>query len=145
MGWVSGGRWHRNILQLKLTTQLASSRFLQQGVAHFLAEGGYASYLRRYRQRLRLQRDRLLDLLGNWPVPLKATAPQGGLALWVEFPPEVDTLSLYAKTLKEGIVITPGSLFSVSGKFSNCLRISFAHPWNEARTDALQRLPALMF
>jgi len=145
LGWVSGGRWHRNILQLKLTTQLASSRFLQQGVAHFLAEGGYASYLRRYRQRLRLQRDHLLDLLGNWPVPLKATAPQGGLALWVELPPEVDTLSLYAKTLKEGIVITPGSLFSVSGKFSNCLRISFAHPWNEARTDALQRLPALMF
>ena len=145
LGWVSAGRWHRNILQLKLTTQLASSRFLQQGVAHFLAEGGYASYLRRYRQRLRLQRDRLLDLLGNWPVPLKATAPQGGLALWVELPPEVDTLSLYAKTLKEGIVITPGSLFSVSGKFSNCLRISFAHPWNEARTDALQRLPALMF
>jgi len=131
-------------MQLKLTSQLASSRFLQQGVADFIAEGGYSSFLRRYRQSLRQQRDHLLTLLGDWPVPLRATSPHGGLALWVELPPEVDTLSLYAETLKEGIVITPGSLFSVSGKFSNCLRISFAHPWNGARVAALQRLSELV-
>ncbi|MHA7925515.1 MAG: aminotransferase-like domain-containing protein [Marinobacter sp.] len=144
LGWVSGGRWHQKIMQLKLTSQLASSRFLQQGVADFIAEGGYSSFLRRYRQSLRQQRDHLLTLLGDWPVPLRATSPHGGLALWVELPPEVDTLSLYAETLKEGIVITPGSLFSVSGKFSNCLRISFAHPWNGARVAALQRLSELV-
>jgi DNA-binding transcriptional MocR family regulator len=144
LGWVSGGRWHQKIMQLKLTSQLASSRFLQQGVADFIAEGGYSSFLRRYRQSLRQQRDHLLTLLGDWPVPLRATSPHGGLALWVELPPEVDTLSLYAETLKEGIVITPGSLFSVSGKFSNCLRISFAHPWNGPRVAALQRLSELV-
>lgn len=145
LGWVAGGRWHRKILQLKLTSQLASSRFLQKGVAEFMTEGGYTSFLRRYRQSLRLQRDYLLDLLGAWPMPLRATAPHGGLALWVELPSEVDTLSLYARTLKEGIVITPGSLFSVSGKFSNCLRISFAHPWNDARVTALKRLSELVY
>lgn len=144
LGWVSGGRWHQQIMQLKLTSQLASSRFLQQGVADFIAEGGYSSLLRRYRQSLRQQRDHLLTLLGDWPLPLRATAPSGGLALWVELPPEVDTLSLYAETLKEGIVITPGSLFSVSGRFSNCLRISFAHPWNGARIAALHRLSELV-
>lgn len=144
LGWVSGGRWHQKILRLKLTSQLASSRFLQQGVANFIAEGGYTSFLRRHRHNLRLQRDRLLDQLDSWPIPLRATAPNGGLALWVELPPEVDTLRLYTKTLEEGIVITPGSLFSVSGKFSNCLRISFAHPWNEARVSALRRLSTLV-
>lgn len=144
LGWVAGGRWHHKILQLKLTSQLASSRFLQQGVADFIAEGGYSSFLRRYRHSLSQQRDHLLELLGDWPVPLRATAPHGGLALWVELPPEVDTLSLYAKTLKEGIIITPGSLFSVSGKFSNCLRISFAHPWDNARVAALRRLSELV-
>lgn len=145
LGWVAGGRWHRNILQLKLTSQLASSRFLQQGVADFMSEGGYTSFLRRYRQSLRVQRDHLLGLLGAWPMPLRATAPHGGLALWVELPSEVNTLSLYARTLEEGIVITPGSLFSVSGKFSNCLRISFAHPWNDARVTALRRLSELIY
>lgn len=31
LGWVSGGRWHKKILQLKLTSQLASSRFCRKG------------------------------------------------------------------------------------------------------------------
>ncbi|MBW4933143.1 aminotransferase-like domain-containing protein [Marinobacter sp. F4206] len=144
MGWVSGGRWHSKIRQLKLTSQLASSRFLQEGVAEFITEGGYTAFLRRYRQSLRLQRDQLLELLGNWPVPLRATTPRGGLTLWVELPEEIDTLRLYSRTLAEGIVITPGSLFSVSGRFGNCLRISYAHPWTADRTAALERLPELI-
>lgn len=144
LGWVSGGRWHEKILTLKLTSQLASSQFLQEGVAGFIAEGGYASFLRRQRQDLRLRRDQLLELLSGWNVSLRATTPQGGLALWVELQEEVDTLRLYGRALEEGIVITPGSLFSVSGKFSNCLRISFAHSWNAARVAALKRLPELM-
>ncbi|WP_228264129.1 aminotransferase-like domain-containing protein [Marinobacter alexandrii] len=144
LGWVSGGRWHSKILQLKLTSQLASSRFLQQGVAEFIAEGGYTAFLRRFRQSLQLQRDQLLGLIGAWPVPLRATTPQGGLTLWAELPDDVDTLGLYSRALEEGIVITPGSLFSVSGSFSNCLRISFAHRWNEARVGAVKRLSELV-
>lgn len=144
LGWVSGGRWHDEILKLKLTSQLASSRFLQEGVAGFIAEGGYASFLRRHRQDLRRRRDQLLELLSGWNVSLRVTTPHGGLALWVELQEDVDTLRLYGRALEEGIVITPGNLFSVSGKFSNCLRISFAHPWNAARVSALKRLPELM-
>lgn len=144
LGWISGGRWHEKILKLKLTSQLASSRFLQEGVAAFIAEGSFASFLRRHRQDLRLRRDQLLEILSGWDLPLRATTPHGGLALWVELQEEVDTLRLYGRAIEEGIVITPGSLFSVSGKFSNCLRISFAHPWNDARVAALKRLPALM-
>ncbi|TNF00787.1 MAG: PLP-dependent aminotransferase family protein [Gammaproteobacteria bacterium] len=145
LGWISGARWHEKILKLKLTSQLASSRFLQKGVAGFITEGGYASFLRRRRQELRQQRDQLLELLADWDVPLRATVPNGGLALWVELQEEVDTLCLFRTALAEGIVITPGTLFSVSGKFTNCLRISFAHPWNEDRVAALRRLPELMF
>ncbi|MGB1838440.1 PLP-dependent aminotransferase family protein, partial [Marinobacter adhaerens] len=144
LGWVSGGRWHDEIVKLKLTSQLASSRFLQEGVAGFIAEGGYASFLRRHRQDLRRRRDQLLELLSGWNVSLRVTTPHGGLALWVELQEDVDTLRLYGRALQEGIVITPGNLFSVSGKFSNCLRISFAHPWNAARVSALKRLPELM-
>lgn len=144
LGWISGGRWHDDIVRLKLTSQLASSRFIQRGVADFFADGGYAAYLRRYRQQLQRQRDQLLDLLGTWPVPIRATSPAGGLALWLELPEHVDTIKLYNRALEEGVVITPGELFSMSGKFSNCLRLSFAHPWTRARAEALMRLPSLM-
>ena len=70
--------------------------------------------------------------------------PEGGLAVWVELPAEVDTLASYTQALEQGVVITPGPLFSVSGQFRNCLRLSFAHPWDERRTRALNLLPELL-
>lgn len=37
LGWIEAGRWHTQVLQMKLVTQLASSRFMQQGVTEFFA------------------------------------------------------------------------------------------------------------
>lgn len=144
LGWVSGARWHDRILHLKLVTQLASSRYLQQGVAEYMADGSFLSHLRRQRHELRANRDRLIALLHTWPGEVRVSTPQGGLAVWVELPEHVDTLASYMPALQQGVIITPGQLFSVSGQFGNCLRISFAHPWNVARTEALGRLPGLL-
>jgi len=145
LGWISGGRWHARILHLKLVTQLASSRFLQRGVAEFMADGGLTAYLRRLRIELRERRDHLLSLLQAWPGEVRVSAPQGGLAVWVELADTVDTLAIYPEALRAGVVITPGPLFSVSGKFRNCLRLSYAHPWTTAREAALKQLPELLY
>ncbi|MBJ6138934.1 PLP-dependent aminotransferase family protein [Marinobacter litoralis] len=144
LGWVCGGRWHSAILQMKLTSQLASSRFVQQGVETYIKEGDFAAFLRKLRFRLRKQRDQLLEHLANCPLAVRTTAPQGGLAVWVEFPGAINTIDIYSKALDEGIVITPGNLFSGSDRFGNCLRISFAHPWDNQRTRALTRILELV-
>ncbi|BFM06107.1 PLP-dependent aminotransferase family protein [Halioxenophilus aromaticivorans] len=144
LGWVSGARWHGRIQHLKLVTQLASSRFLQQGVAVFMADGSYGAHLRRQRQQLRTNRDQLLAQLHSWPGPVRASVPEGGLAAWVELPGHVDTLAAYPLGLEQGVVITPGPLFSVSGQFSHCLRISFAHGWDAKRMAALAQLASVL-
>jgi DNA-binding transcriptional MocR family regulator len=144
LGWVSGARWHKKILHLKLVTQLASSRYQQQGVAEFMRDGSYAAHLRRQRNELRTQRDRLIASLHAWPGEVRVSTPLGGLAVWLELPEAVDTLAAYPVALQQGVVITPGPLFSVSGQFRNCLRISFAHPWDDRRIEALGQLPALL-
>ncbi len=144
LGWISGARWHQRILHLKLVTQLASSRYQQQGVAEFLRDGSYATHLRRQRNELRTQRDRLIASLHAWPGEIRVSTPLGGLAVWLELPESIDTLSAYPAALQQGVVITPGPLFSVSGQFRNCLRISYAHPWDERRIEALSRLPELL-
>ncbi|SFJ90448.1 DNA-binding transcriptional regulator, MocR family, contains an aminotransferase domain [Marinobacter persicus] len=144
LGWIAGGRWHDRILHLKLVTQLASSRYLQQGVADFMREGALHAHLRRERLRLREQRDELLGDIRQWPGTVGVSVPQGGLALWLELPDTCDTLAVYQAALQAGIVITPGPLFSASGDYTNGLRLSFAHPWNDRRRGALQRLPALL-
>lgn len=141
LGWISGARWHHRILRMKLVTQLASSRYLQQGVAEFMKDGSLASHLRRQRQELRVNRDRLIASIHAWPTDVQVSIPQGGLAVWIELPAEVDVLSAYLPALEHGVVITPGPLFSVSGQFTNCLRIGFAHHWNRTRSEALGWLP----
>ncbi|WP_221796640.1 PLP-dependent aminotransferase family protein [Oceanobacter mangrovi] len=152
IGWVCGGRWHRQILQLKMITQLASSRSLQQGIADFIAEGHYSAHLKRQKYQLRYQRDQLLAYLRGWQTSHKISVPEGGLALWLEFgtktglqqPADTDALALYPKALQQKIVITPGPLFSASGQFGHCIRLSFAHDWNPQRLQALTTLRGLM-
>ncbi|MBU2875761.1 PLP-dependent aminotransferase family protein [Marinobacter salexigens] len=144
LGWVSGGRWHDRILHLKLVTQLATSRYLQEGVAEYMADGSLGSHLRRQRNELRINRDHLIASLQAWPCEVRVSNPLGGLAIWAELAEHVDTLAAYLPALDRGVVITPGPLFSASGQFRNCLRISYAHPWNNARSQALASLPELL-
>jgi DNA-binding transcriptional MocR family regulator len=144
LGWISGARWHARILKLKLVTQLATSRYLQQGVADFMKDGGFTSHLRRQRNVLREHRDSLLASLRNWPCEVRASRPQGGLTVWIELADTADSMAAYAEALKKSIVITPGPLFSSTGQFNNCLRISYEHPWSQQRVEALNSLPEML-
>ncbi|UZK02667.1 PLP-dependent aminotransferase family protein [Venatoribacter cucullus] len=143
LGWIAGGRWHRQIVQLKLVTQLATGRAVQQGLADFLADGSYQAHLRRQHYRLHEQKAQLLSALSEWPLPVNVSQPQGGLTLWVELPASIDTQVLYNQALRHGIVIMPGRLFTTTGQFGSCLRISFAHPWTPERRKALQQIGQL--
>ncbi|MFB0999540.1 MAG: hypothetical protein QMC13_04840, partial [Colwellia sp.] len=53
------------------------------------------------------------------------------------------TFLLYEKAIAEGIIITPGRLFSSIKRFLNCLRLRFAHPTTGHRLKALIRLGQL--
>lgn len=144
VGWIHGARWHGRIVQLKLVTQLASSRATQLGVANFLADGSYHTHLRKQRYEWRVQRNQLLQALQQWPVPVAASVPEGGLALWVQLPEHCNALNLYQMALPHGIVLTPGHLFSVSPQHHHYLRVGFTHPWDEARLKALHQLGKLL-
>jgi len=141
IGWISGGRWHDKITQLKLVTQLASNQSLQQGLASFMAEGSYRRHLNHYRQILKQQRDQLVSAIQNyWPASTLFSVPEGGLALWLEMESSLDMQAAYPRALEQNIILTPGSLFSATGQYRNYLRLSFTHPITGTRQAALQQL-----
>lgn len=145
IGWISGGRWHDHITQLKLVTQLASSQTVQQGLASFMAEGSYRRHLNLYRQTLKQQRDQLIRAIRRyWPASTLFSVPEGGLALWLEMDTGLDIQAAYPRALEQGIILTPGTLFSARGQYRNYLRLSFTHPITEARDNALQKLANLL-
>lgn len=138
IGWIAPGRYFQRVKQLKLITSLATSITVQKGITHFLQEGGFDRHLRLRRQQLKQQYQQLLELIPNClPQAISCSQPQGGLSLWVEFAPNIDTLELYHQALEQGVIITPGRLFTAQERYRNAIRLSFSAPWTEARVDAL--------
>ena len=144
IGWIVAGKYLKKIVHLKLVYQLSTSQATQYGLSSFLAEGHFERHLHQYRKVLLKQREQLTNGIADyWKIPTTFTIPDGGLAIWVQLPKEIDTFLLYEKAISEGIIITPGRLFSSVEKFSNCLRLSFAHPTTGHRLKALIRLGKL--
>ena len=141
VGWVISRRWQSELLRLKLASQLAGSRVTQRALANFIRNGDYRRHLLRFKRSLQMQRNQLLSAMKSyWPKQAQYQVPHGGLALWVVLPQECDTNDLYQAMLPQGIILTPGSLFSSQGAFHHCLRLSFNQPYVGRRLTAIKTL-----
>ncbi|RDL45690.1 PLP-dependent aminotransferase family protein [Marinomonas piezotolerans] len=141
IGWISGGHLQQKIIQLKLITQLASPRATQQGLTEFITTGHFKRYISQQRQLLKNQRDEWLnEISANWGDLVRFSRPNGGLSCWVELPSHIDTQQSYKALIQEGIVLTPGALFSAQSLYKNHMRLSFSQPLTEHRRTALHLL-----
>ena len=79
----------------------------------------------------------------SFPAGTRVSRPAGGFVLWLELPQAVKTRPLFQRALDEGICFAPGEVFSASGRFANCLRLSCGHSWDERIERGVTRLGAL--
>lgn len=127
VGWVVPGRYHARLVHAKYVSSGASAIAPQLAVAEFIAAGAYERHVRRMRVQYRVRRDAMLDSLGrHFPECARISYPGGGFLLWVELPAGFDSIVLDQRLATQGIRIAPGSLFSASGKYRNCIRLNFA-------------------
>ena len=139
IGWASAGRFAQQVQRLKLSSTLSASGPAQGAIAEYLEQGGYDRHLRRLRQTLHAQQERMADAIAQaFPAGTRVTRPQGGFFLWLELPAAVDALSLHRQALARGISVAPGPIFSASGQFGSALRLNYGYPW-EASTEAAIR------
>jgi DNA-binding transcriptional MocR family regulator len=144
IGWVAPGRYRPQVELLKFINSVSTSELLQVTIAEFLRDGGYDHHLRRLR---RAFRDNVVACTAaieqSFPEGTSVTRPQGGFLLWIELPCGVDALELHAQALANGIAIAPGPMFSATGRYRNCLRLSYGHPWSNELQWAVLRLGEL--
>ena len=60
VGWLDGGRFHREVAELKFTFSFSQPALLSEAVAVFLESGGYDAHLRRLRRTYAAQMGRRL-------------------------------------------------------------------------------------
>ena len=129
VGWLDGGRFHREVAELKFTFSMSQPALLSETVAVFLESGGYDAHLRRLRRTYAAQMDRLRGLVAEYlPAGTRATVPRGGYLLWVELPEPCSATRLYQDALAARISLTPGTLFSPTGRYARHLRLSGGYP-----------------
>lgn len=146
VGWVLGGRWAQELLQVKNFSTVATATLPQLAIADYLARYGLERHLRRLRRALADNAQRSRDaILRHWPDGTRVGDPVGGLSLWVQLPPEVEARRLHEVGLARGIGSLPGELFSLRGDHRHHLRLSHGVPWSPTVEDALRTLGKLAF
>jgi DNA-binding transcriptional MocR family regulator len=145
VGWIAGGRWHDQIVRLKLSSSLGDPPLTGMAIAEFLSSGGYDRHLRRLRTAVAGNVERFREAITHeFPEGTRVSSPRGGFVLWVELPAGVDALTLHEQALRRGIVVAPGPLFSARQRFANFIRISAGTPWNERLAAAMRTLGRLV-
>lgn len=143
VGWAIAGRFQHEMERLKSLVNLAVSSPPQLALAEFMANGGYDHHLRTIRRIYARNMSQMSDAVARYfPSGTRMTHPRGGFILWVEMPEGVDAIRLFHRAMECRISIAPGPLFSLSGKYSNFVRLS-ATLWNEEIEQGIKRLGEL--
>ena len=138
LGWVSAGRWTKEVATLKRVQGAATNAVLEHALADLLTQGSYEAHLRRLcahmQQRLGHARKMILS---SFPAGTRVNEPPAGYTLWVELPEVVDSMVLFHACKAQGITVGPGQLFCASHRYRHCLRLSFAATWGPVEQAAL--------
>ncbi len=141
VGWLFSKRFEEKAKGLKRALSCSSSLLNQMVIYEFIRGGDYERHLVRLKQALRINKERMLALIADYfPKNTCVTNPCGGGVLWVELPVGGDGIKLFRKSVQDNISITPGVLFSPSGKYKRCVRLSYGLPWSEQVENAIKRL-----
>lgn len=132
-GWIMPGRFYTQVSDQKYFMNLSSPAVTQMALADYLGSGSHDLYLRKIRRTYQKNSIKLRDLvLSEFPEGTMCTKPDGGFALWVVLPQWINATDLYPIARNAGYCFAPGQIFSASGRFPNCLRLSGARPMDAA-------------
>lgn len=141
VGWIVPGRYHDRVLHMKYAASGTNVPTPQLAVAAFIREGHYHRHLRRMRQIYQSNMETYTCWLRQYfPCGICVTRPEGGFMLWVELPEMVDMVCVAKQLCELKIQVAPGSLFSASGKYRNCLRINCALPTSDKHREVMEKL-----
>lgn len=144
LGWVEAGRWKESVHRLKRVHGIATSQVLEYALADLVTQVGYESRMRRLSEHMRVRLAEARKLIAaSFPKGTRVSAPPSGFTLWLELPQPCNTMALFHACREEGIVFSPGSLFSATDRFDHCLRLSFAGCWSDTERRALCRIGEL--
>jgi DNA-binding transcriptional MocR family regulator len=144
IGVLQPGRFLAEAAAWKASSTLASPSFPQLVLARFFRYGLADRHFQRLRSFFQLQIPRMIDLLlRELPPGARVSQPQGGYLLWVELPQAYSGRELFQQAVSKGISLTPGEIFSSSGRYGNFIRLNCGLAWDDRLISAVGTLGRL--
>ncbi len=141
IGWISPGRYLNKALHMKYISAGRVASLPQLAMAEFIKQGHYMQHLRRMRRQYQRNRDIMTGwVMKYFPPNTCLSRPQGSFMLWVELPHGFDSLRLNRCLLPLGVQVAAGFISSASGKYRNCLRLSYSKPMTAEIERAVQKV-----
>jgi DNA-binding transcriptional MocR family regulator len=144
IGFCLPGRFKEDFVHQKRILSSSTSSLPQAALLNFLKKGRYNYHLRKFRTALHTQALRYSQcILEHFPDSIYFRMPEGGFVIWIEFPADFNAYQFFKLAKDQQISIAPGQIFSVENKFKNCIRISFAEPFDDKIEKGIQQLGKL--
>ena len=139
LGWLEAGRWSEKVRGMKDLQAGGQSAVLELALADLITQAGHAAAMRQLRAGIAARMDEARRVIAShFPQGTRVSDPPGGLLMWLELPKGLDSVLLHEACLDQKILIAPGTVFSTSGRFRNCLRIGMGGDWSPAHLKALR-------
>lgn len=141
VGWMAPGRYRDKVTHVKYVSSSMCPTLPQLAIADFIQTGGYSRHTRKVRLLYKQGRDHLINCIEQYfPEDTRISFPQGGYILWVELNKRYDAVTLASDCKAGNVSIAPGTLFSGTGKYRNCMRLNFSEKTEIEREQGIQQL-----
>lgn len=145
VGWLSASEeLISKLAALKLAADVHTSVLNQMAALH-VAQDVLSSHVDLIRQAYSVRCKAMLAALERFmPEGVSWSEPDGGLFVWLELPPGVDTFNLLPKAIETaGVAYVPGRLSYSNGLGHNTCRLSFATASEAPIEEGVRRLASL--
>lgn len=145
VGWAMAGRYHRRVQRLKLNHSISQPLINQWLAYHYLQTRSFDRHLRKLRTHLKHQISNTAQAVARYfPSNTKISAPQGGVALWVQLDDKIDSLELFRRALKSKVAVMPGIMCASGDAFNHCLRICCGIPYDDRIEQGIKTLGGII-
>lgn len=142
VGWVYASQdIITKYILFKQGADLHTNTVAQMQASEFMNMYGTEHHIRKLIEVYKGRRDIMTDAISReFPEGIKATKPQGGLFLWLEFPGNINGRDLLKRCLEKNVAFVPGGSFFANGGNENTARLNFSNAKEEKIVEGIERM-----
>jgi GntR family transcriptional regulator/MocR family aminotransferase len=124
---VSSPRFLQSAIRFKSLFDLRSDALMEGTVSHLIQNGEFSRFINKanklYALRCNYAAELITSRLGDF---VEFDKPQGGMALWLRFSPELPLREIISRASSNGLQLAGSAYYGANGKNMNAIRFGFA-------------------